>query len=111
MAYSNDIQTGQNAIAGLLRVIAWITFIGGFFAGIALANVEIPYTYISGSYTEFSFPLALAYWAGFFVSGTVFLGFAEIIQLLQQLIDKEEINENKIIIGKEGSRFTDLPEL
>jgi len=76
----------DNKIVTALQVIAWTMYIGGFFAGIALGSVEV----ISGSYftytdTEFSFAIALTYWAVGLISGTMFLGFAEIIKLLESI--------------------------
>jgi len=62
----------------LFKVIAWLTYIFGFIAGFVLAYDGY----------EFVFSAALIYWAGTFVSGTVFLGFAEIIDLLHKLNSK-----------------------
>lgn len=77
---------GNNPIAKALTVIAWIIFIGGFIAGIALGTVEVErghyYTYTD---TEFSFAVAFVYWCVSFISGTMFLGFAEIIKLLNEI--------------------------
>ena len=107
---NSDIDSlGKNQYATLLEVIAWMTYLGGFIAGISLANVEVPY--ILGTRTQFSIVLALAYWAAAFVSGSVFLGFAEIIKLLQQLVDKEKTKEYETMIEKEENQFSDLPEL
>lgn len=78
-----------NAVAKALEVIAWVLFIGGFIAGIALGRVEVErgyyYTYTE---TEFSFAAALIYWSVSLISGTVFLGFAEIIKLLDAIKKK-----------------------
>ncbi|MBR3994341.1 MAG: hypothetical protein IKI97_03575 [Clostridia bacterium] len=79
----------MNAVAIVLTIIAWITFIVGFFAGIAFgiekAEIGIYYTYTD---TEFSFATAFAYWCASFISGTMFLGFAEIIKLLDNIKNK-----------------------
>ncbi len=74
----------NNGVATALRVIAWITYVGGFIAGLILGNI------VTGNYglTEFSFTAALIYWVAAFISGTVFLGFAEIISLLQKIVDR-----------------------
>lgn len=76
----------ENQIAKALTVIAWIIYIGGFFAGILFGLVEVNrgsyYTYTD---TTFSFALAFSYWAICFVAGTMFLGFAEIIKLLEEI--------------------------
>ena len=80
---------GENPIATALTVIAWILFIGGFIAGIALGTVEVErgyyYTYTD---TEFSFAVAFVYWCASLISGTMFLGFAEIIKLLTDIKNK-----------------------
>ena len=81
--------TENNPIATALTVIAWIVFIGGFIAGIALGTVEVErgyyYTYTD---TEFSFAVAFVYWCVSLISGTMFLGFAEIIKLLDVIKKK-----------------------
>lgn len=71
-----------------LTIIAWSIFIGGFIAGLALGNVEVVKMGLyDTSYTEtqFSFATAFAYWCGALISGTMFLGFAEIIKLLEAI--------------------------
>ena len=88
--YSKKEETTENnPIATALTVIAWIVFIGGFIAGIALGTVEVErgyyYTYTD---TEFSFVVAFVYWCVSLISGTMFLGFAEIIKLLDAIKKK-----------------------
>ena len=68
----------SNGIATLLRIIAILTFIGGALIGFEEGQ----------GYYEFYFEEAMPYWAGTFVAGSVFLGFAEIITLLQGINDK-----------------------
>ncbi len=84
-----DIETKANPVATLLTVIAWIVFIGGFIAGLVFGTREVTegiyYTYTD---TEFSFAIALVYWAVSFISGAMMLGFAEVIKLLQDISDK-----------------------
>lgn len=79
----------KNGVAQALTIIAWIIFIGGFIAGFALGTVEVErgfyYTYTD---TEFSFAAAFVYWCIAFISGTLVLGFAEIIKLLEQIKNK-----------------------
>lgn len=79
----------NNAVALALKVIAWIIMIGGFIAGIVLGNVEVTkgyyYTYTD---TEFSFTIALTYWAVSLISGIFILGFSEIIKLLNAIKNK-----------------------
>lgn len=75
-----------NKIAIALTIIAYVVYLCGFILGIVMGNVEVEggylYTY---SYTEFSFAIALTYWAVSLISGTLFLGFAEIIKLLDDI--------------------------
>lgn len=76
--------SNDNPIAKALAVIAWITFIGGFIAGIVFANQEV----VTGHYsadTIFIWSAAVTYWAASFASGIVFLGFAEVIKLLHSM--------------------------
>ena len=79
-----------NLIANAITIIAWIIYIGGFIAGIALGNVEVVkagyYAYVE---TEFSFAIAFSYWCIAFISGTMFLGFASIIKLLDAIRRKK----------------------
>lgn len=81
-----EVATGNNSVAVALTIIAWVIFIGGFIAGIALGMVEVEkgyyYTYTD---TEFSFAIAFVYWCVSLISGTMFLGFAEIIKLLDAI--------------------------
>ncbi len=82
-----DIKT--NSVAKALTVIAWFVYISGFIAGIALGTVEVERgTYYTYTDTEFSFTIAFIYWCVSFVSGTIFLGFAEIIKLLDAIEKK-----------------------
>lgn len=74
-------QTGSNRIAGVIRVIAWIVYGVGLIAGLLLGRD-------AGYFSDFPFLFVLAYWAGFFVAGTMIMGFAEIIELLQEIADK-----------------------
>ena len=85
--YSKKEETTENnPIATALSVIAWIVFIGGFIAGIASGIIEVDGYYYD--YTEFSFAIAFIYWGVSLVSGTMFLGFAEIIKLLDAIKKK-----------------------
>lgn len=83
--YSSD----SNPIATALKVISVIIFIGGFILGIVLgtqkAEYGVLYTYTK---TEFSFTIALIYWAASFISGMLMLGFSEIINLLNSINNK-----------------------
>lgn len=73
-----------NPTASVLKAIGWITILVGLIAGTALANQ-------SGSrYSSFNWSTAIGVWASTAVSGTLFLGFAEVITLLQTLVDRDE---------------------
>ena len=74
--------TSNNTIATILTIIALIIYIGGFIAGCAIAPTDTYY----GTY--FNWGIAFGFWAGALISGTSFLGFAEIIKLLQSIKDK-----------------------
>ena len=76
----------NNPVAVALTIIAWVIFIGGFLAGIALGTVEFEKGY--NTYTEFSVAIAFVYWCVALISGTIFLGFAEIIKLLDAIKKK-----------------------
>lgn len=73
-AGKKEDNVSSNGIATILTVIAWITYAAGFMAGLAL--FEMLEWYI------------LLIWLAAFLSGTVYLGFAEIIKLLTQIRDK-----------------------
>ncbi len=77
----------NNPIFTALTAIAWIIFIGGFIAGIALGMVEVEIGHYYTD-TEFSFAIALVYWGISLISGTMVLGFAEIIKLLDAIKKK-----------------------
>lgn len=74
-----------NGIASTFKIIGLIIYLIGFIAGIALGTVETGLYYTR---TEFSFAVAFIYWCVAFVSGTMFLGFGEIIQLLTDIKNK-----------------------
>jgi hypothetical protein len=108
----------QNWVALALQVLAYITYGVGLLVGFVIGNqtYEVPFVYSSGSYsvTEFSFTLALSYWAAALISGTVFLGFAELINLLQRLVDQGEFNLDEESNGTTGDNpedYSDLPNL
>lgn len=88
----------KNQIASTFKVVAWVTYISGLLAGIILANQPIAgHTYLN----EFVFTIALTYWVGAFISGTIFLGIGEIIELLQKLVDKEYgVSANPVNVEK-----------
>lgn len=75
---NTSIPTQSNIISQLLRVSAWIMFIIGFILGIVLAANTV----------NFNLSILLICWLTSFIAGMVLLGFAEIISLLQKLVNK-----------------------
>lgn len=91
----------KNKVAVVLKSIAWWTFGLGFILGFFASSVEVPsftsnFEYVTN--TEFSLTMLLAIWGSSFVSGMLFLGFAEIIELLQQLVNRSVSKEQLEII-------------
>ena len=72
----------NNPIATTLRVIAVLVYIVGFIGGIVIGDAAAEYSW------EFSWGTAFIYWFISFFSGTTILGFAEIIQLLNDIKNK-----------------------
>ncbi|PKM72148.1 MAG: hypothetical protein CVU91_10485 [Firmicutes bacterium HGW-Firmicutes-16] len=68
-------QSNSNGVATALTVIAVLTYIVGFILGLVLGNQ-----------LEFSF--IVIWWGAALVSGTMVLGFAEIIKLLDKISNK-----------------------
>ena len=64
-----------NTIATILTIIAWVTYGIGFFAGLGIIE-------------EYGFGLPFVFWCVALISGTTFLGFAEIIKLLTAIKNK-----------------------
>ena len=82
----------KNKIANILTIIAYIIYIGSFILGIVMGNQEVTYLGDIGPETsnQFVFTITLTYWAAGLVSGTLFLAIAEIIKLLQTLVDRQK---------------------
>ena len=86
MKYQNRMETEEktnNTVSIVFKFIAGIIFVMGFIAGIVFGQTEVSGYY--SSHTEFTFTIALTYWAISFFSGMIFIGFAEIIQLLYDI--------------------------
>lgn len=75
---SKEVKKEKNVIATILTVVAWIMYIGGFILGIVLGST------LGGD----SFIFVLIYWIAFFIGGTMYLAFAEIIKLLMDIKNK-----------------------
>lgn len=80
----------NNNIADVLQFFAWVLYIGGFITGIVFGNESIDVGFYSFSHTEtkFMWSVALTHWCTAAVSGTILLGFAEIIKLLEAIKNK-----------------------
>lgn len=71
-------ESGKNGVATVLKIIGIVFYIVGFIGGC-----------IAGAaYRDFDYLTALYYWVAGIISGTLFLGFAEVIKLLQEIRDK-----------------------
>ena len=70
---------GTNAVAKALTISAWIVYLVGFVVGIMMGTNTTRYG------DEFHFITALIYWIITFISGTTFLGLAEIIKILEYI--------------------------
>lgn len=75
---SVPVSTGKNTIAGILKAIGFLVMIFGTIASIG----------IGGQGYEFSFASFLLLEIGTIVFGMVFLGFSEMLQLLQDIKNK-----------------------
>ena len=73
----------ENKIASALKVIAILTFIGGLILGCCMKD----------SRGDSSFVLSLICWMTGAVTGTMFLGFAEIVQLLHEINAKTKADK------------------
>ncbi len=87
--YSTIDETPKNIISIILTVIAYIVFIIGLVLGIYM-GVEnaYDYDYLPLATEYFSFLIAFIYWGSALISGMTFLGFAEIIKLLEAIKNK-----------------------
>ena len=80
----NTIQDENNKMAMILRVIAIIEIICGFILGVILGD-----TFGVGYYGyEFNWGICIRIIVAGFINGIFILGFAEVIQLLQDIKSK-----------------------
>lgn len=85
-----DFEDGKkNGIATTIKTIGVLTMILGFILGIVFGVEEIE-MYGRPDKTEFLFEIAAIYWSVSFVSGFMFLGFGEIIKLLQDIKNNQK---------------------
>jgi len=69
----------RNKVSTVLLGIGIFFIVVGFISGIAFAQDE---------YGDFLISVAFYYWLSGIIAGFIFIGFAEIINLLQKLLDK-----------------------
>lgn len=82
-----------NKVASTLKTIAVVTFVAGGIAGLLLSYVEVPYMnsiYDYGTTSEFSLTILFTVWGSAFISGMLFRGFAEVIELIQVLVNNSK---------------------
>jgi flagellar basal body-associated protein FliL len=78
----------SNSIGKILAIIGFVQILGGFILGMILGQDDTSYS------SDFSWVLALPWWIGGFVTGMLFIGFAEVIELLHSLNEKKENNQH-----------------
>ena len=94
----------HNSIASLLKVLAFVTFIGGFFGGIAVGDTVVPLAdLLRNKADEFQFGYALAVWFSAFVLGALLLGASDLLSILQ-------LHQTQSYIPCEYDPETDAPQ-
>lgn len=74
---TSNMQSEQSAISNVLMMIAGATYVVGFIAGLVVGT--------SVGYYGFAFMPALIVWIVAFVQGSLILGFAEVVKLLNEI--------------------------
>ena len=85
LKHNND-DDRNNAVAGALTAIAVVIFIAGLILGLVMGIDEVG-SRRNPEY-EWDFAVTMIYWGSAFISGMMFLGFAEIIKLLTAIKNK-----------------------
>lgn len=86
---SSDKDSASNPVAKALQIIAYSVYVLGVIMGFVIGNYELSFELINPYYeNDFSLLVALVCWIVFFVVGTTFLGFSEVIRLLQDIKTK-----------------------
>ena len=86
----------KNSMAKTLHTLAYIIFfvgiIGSLILGAAMPTVDYSYTLYGGLRTDdaYNFALAIAGIVASIISGVLFLGFAEVIDLLQEIANGQK---------------------
>lgn len=73
----------NNVIANFLFIIGIIEIVAGIVLGIIFGTIEVEGYY--SSYTSFSWSIFLLWSVGGIISGIIFIGFSEIINLLNRI--------------------------
>ena len=76
-----SVRPSENLIVKVLKVVGWIAVIGGFVAGLVLGYDRYD--------EEFVWGVVIVQWFGSIVRGIVFFGLAEVIKLLQAILNKQ----------------------
>ena len=82
--YANN-QNHENTVAKILTYIAYFIFGAGFILGIIFASLSENDYYSTTSSAVF---VLMTYWSISFISAMLFLGFAEIIKILEVIKNK-----------------------
>lgn len=83
----NTMTSSNNPVAHALKIIAYLTYACGLFLGLIIARESVEVGYFSRVETVFSWTTALLIWSSALISGTLILGFAELIKLSQLQAD------------------------
>ena len=79
----------KNPVAVTFKVLSFLCYIGGIILGIVFGFVEeTKGTYYTYTVKTFSFTTAEIYWIAGCLSGLVYRGIAEVIQLLENIKNK-----------------------
>ncbi len=100
LKYSGDKdEKSYNIIANVLIASAWVIIVGGFilglYAGFEVGSLNNLFSYSAYNKSEFSFLPAIICWIIAYLSGISLLGFAEIIQLLQDIKNKQFLSKSE----------------
>lgn len=82
----------KNAVSGILRALGWIIMVCGVVGGMFLFVV--------------SFMTAISTIVAGIIGGTMLMGFAEVIDLLQELVNRSNYNVNIMKNQKQGGKYT-----
>ncbi|GAA0432596.1 hypothetical protein GCM10008983_06480 [Lentibacillus halophilus] len=83
----------NNKVANGLYLIGVFVMIAGFLGGLILGDTEIEGLY--GSYSEFTWSIFIGSTISGILSGAIFIGLSEIIDLLQETVSNSKVeNQN-----------------